>query len=432
MKNQFLRQAWTMMKQHRLFTGMYLAGTAISIAMAMAVIITLYIKLGPIYPEYNRDRTLTIGWLQEKLLDEGYSQFSGVSHRFVESIKNEAKNLDMLCVRWNGKRQPTSIITNEKNDTESTSLPDWVCSNFWKIFDFRFVDGHPFTEKEEEQPVAVITTTLAEKLFARHEVAGEYIRIDTTRYKITGVVEPSATSIESAYTGNEIWASAYYVNPKNSDKDNLHGENTVYMLAKTPQQLDELKEEVMAIFRKEIQQRSKKNSEFNLTIFEHWEHAFYLYKTNGEEAGLFEGIAKYLYAILAFLFIPALNLCGMISTRMNNRLDEIGVRRSYGATKGQIISQVLCENLLLTFIGAILGLLLSYLMVCSGYSWILTLFEKGGHLKVVSGITFEMLFNPTIIAVVLLVTFVLNVASALLPTMIALKKDIVQSLYQRR
>ena len=200
----------------------------------------------------------------------------------------------------------------------------------------------------------------------------------------------------------------------------------------TPEQLDELKEEVMAIFRKEIQQRSKKNSEFNLTIFEHWEHAFYLYKTNGEEAGLFEGIAKYLYAILAFLFIPALNLCGMISTRMNNRLDEIGVRRSYGATKGQIISQVLCENLLLTFIGAILGLLLSYLMVCSGYSWILTLFEKGGHLKVVSGITFEMLFNPTIIAVVLLVTFVLNVASALLPTMIALKKDIVQSLYQRR
>ena len=55
MIKHFLRQAWTMMKQHRLFTGMYLAGTAISIAMAMAVIIILYIKLGPIYPEYNRD-----------------------------------------------------------------------------------------------------------------------------------------------------------------------------------------------------------------------------------------------------------------------------------------------------------------------------------------------------------------------------------------
>ena len=106
------------MKQHRLFTGMYLAGTAISIAMAMAVIITLYIKLGPIYPEYNRDRTLTIGWIQEKLIGEDYSRFGGVSHHFVESIKSEAKNLDILCVRWNGQRQPTSIITNEKNDTE--------------------------------------------------------------------------------------------------------------------------------------------------------------------------------------------------------------------------------------------------------------------------------------------------------------------------
>ena len=49
-----------MMRQHKLFTGMYIAGTAISIAMAMAIFIILYIKLGPIYPEYNRDRTVSM------------------------------------------------------------------------------------------------------------------------------------------------------------------------------------------------------------------------------------------------------------------------------------------------------------------------------------------------------------------------------------
>ena len=55
MIKQHLRQAWTMMKQQKLFTSIYIAGTAISIAMAMTIFVVLYIKLGPLYPEENRD-----------------------------------------------------------------------------------------------------------------------------------------------------------------------------------------------------------------------------------------------------------------------------------------------------------------------------------------------------------------------------------------
>ena len=161
-------------------------------------------------------------------------------------------------------------------------------------------------------------------------------------------------------------------------------------------------------------------------------NAFQLYETFGKEGNLFDGIAKYLYAILAFLFIPALNLCGMISTRMNSRLDEIGVRRAYGATTQQIISQVLYENLLLTFAGAIVGLLLSYLLVAGGYNWILTLLDTGIHQQPTSRLTMEMLLNPTIVAIVLLVTVVLNIASALVPTVLALRTNIIESLYNRR
>ena len=48
MIKQHLRQAWTMMKQQKLFTSIYIAGTAISIAMAMTIFVILYIKLGPL------------------------------------------------------------------------------------------------------------------------------------------------------------------------------------------------------------------------------------------------------------------------------------------------------------------------------------------------------------------------------------------------
>ena len=70
MKNQFLRQAWTMMKQHRLFTGMYLIGTAVSIALAMTLFIIFYIKLGPVYPEYNRHRMVVIENTSQKIKNQ--------------------------------------------------------------------------------------------------------------------------------------------------------------------------------------------------------------------------------------------------------------------------------------------------------------------------------------------------------------------------
>ena len=60
MIKQHLRQAWTMMKQQKFFTTVYITGTAISIALAMTLFIVFYIKLGNIYPEKKRDRTLVI------------------------------------------------------------------------------------------------------------------------------------------------------------------------------------------------------------------------------------------------------------------------------------------------------------------------------------------------------------------------------------
>ena len=61
------------------------------------------------------------------------------------------------------------------------------------------------------------------------------------------------------------------------------------------------------------------------------------------------------YAIL--LIIPAINLSSMTQSRLRQRVAEIGVRRSFGSTRGNIMWQVLAENLVLTCIAGLVGLL---------------------------------------------------------------------------
>ena len=40
----YLKQAWTLIKQHRLFTGIYVVGTGLSIALTMTMFIIFYVK----------------------------------------------------------------------------------------------------------------------------------------------------------------------------------------------------------------------------------------------------------------------------------------------------------------------------------------------------------------------------------------------------
>lgn len=56
----YLKQAWTLIKQHRLFTGIYVVGTGLSIALVMTMFIIFYVKFAPIYPEYNRNRMIVL------------------------------------------------------------------------------------------------------------------------------------------------------------------------------------------------------------------------------------------------------------------------------------------------------------------------------------------------------------------------------------
>ena len=128
-----------------------------------------------------------------------------------------------------------------------------------------------------------------------------------------------------------------------------------------------------------------------------------------------------------------MNLCGMISSRMDERMSELGVRKAYGATNVSLISQVLTENLLLTLVGGLIGLALAYFIALTGSNWVYHLFDTfvmpGG---VNPSFTVEMLFNPTLFLTVFGLCVLLNLISALVPTILALRHSIIYSIQSKR
>ena len=77
------------MRQNKLFTSIYVTGTGLSIAFTMVLFIIYYVKFAPVYPEYNRDRTLVIKSSAVGLKgDERWSGCDGgVSPKIAEIVK---------------------------------------------------------------------------------------------------------------------------------------------------------------------------------------------------------------------------------------------------------------------------------------------------------------------------------------------------------
>lgn len=136
--------------------------------------------------------------------------------------------------------------------------------------------------------------------------------------------------------------------------------------------------------------------------------------------------------LLVLLIVPALNLSGMIASRMDSRRNEIGIRKSFGARRGRLLSQVLWENLLLTVIGGVLGLVIAWIFIYGGADWIINNIsgnELDPKLNVnLSRVTPDMLFAPAVFGCAFLFCVVLNIISALIPAWQALRKPIANSL----
>ena len=67
--------------------------------------------------------------------------------------------------------------------------------------------------------------------------------------------------------------------------------------------------------------------------------------------------------VLLFMLLPVLNLVNINLSRIMERSSEIGVRKAFGASSKYLVGQFLVENIILTVLGGVMGLVLSLVVL---------------------------------------------------------------------
>lgn len=100
MRRTYLTQAFTLLKQNRLFSMLYIAGTGLAIAMTVVVAVVYYVKLAPIYPERNRDNTLYLTYVSFKSEQKAMTYQSALSYRALQEWIYPLKNVVEVSARF--------------------------------------------------------------------------------------------------------------------------------------------------------------------------------------------------------------------------------------------------------------------------------------------------------------------------------------------
>lgn len=229
----------------------------------------------------------------------------------------------------------------------------FVEPNFFRVFDRALMIGDAYKGLDEPFE-AIISRSLAKKYFGREEVTGEIVRHDTIDYKITAVMEDHPVNTDFPFTLMLSFASIKKAGETNG-WGSIWSDEQCYVLLEDDAALSKIEARMPAFVEKYVGNENFRNQTFTLQPLRelHFDTRYsnYNYNTTPRQMLVALGV------IALFLIITAcINFINLATAEAIKRSKEVGIRKSLGSSRGQLIAQFLGETTLVTFLAMLIAL----------------------------------------------------------------------------
>jgi len=359
MFRNYLKIAWRNLVKSKFYSIINILGLAAGMAVAMLIAFWIWDEVT--YDRYHAKhdqlaQVMTTFFDDKGKMETGQAVCMPIGDELRTKFGSDFKNVSMAS--WNFGHV---IAVDDKKITASGM---WVEPNFPSMFTLRMLKGNI---KALSDPSTILTNaSLAKTLFGDADPINKLIRLDNKdSYKVAGVFEdfPHNTSLRDSklflpwkkYITTEEWL-------KNAATQwNNHSWQAFVEVADNinmDKETQKIKDVVMA------HKNEKTDGKEQAVLFPMNKWRLYSDFKDGKAAG---GRIQFiwLFSIIGVfvLMLACINFMNLSTARSEKRAKEVGIRKTVGSVRGQLIRQFLSESGLVAFIsflfsiGAVLLLL---------------------------------------------------------------------------
>ncbi|MDL5045947.1 ABC transporter permease, partial [Oscillatoria amoena NRMC-F 0135] len=364
-KNYF-KVAFRSLVKQRIYSSINIFG--LSVGIASCLLITLFVTNELSYDRFhaNADRIYKIA-LERKYPNHA-TYYAIIPHSYAVVIPQDFPEVES-AVRMGGPFNDV-LVTYEKGDEEIQFEEDFIMaadSNFFSFFNIHLIKGDPQRIFSTTNDI-VLTESTAKRYFGNDEPIDKTIRFFNQDFKVTGVSEDIRSNSHMKFDFLVKWNDEIF---GGSRSNFITFSAHTYLLLKpgtTPQAVE-------AKFPKLVDTYASAQIESDLG--KSWEDykkegngyryflqplpSIHLDPTNIEAKMQPGGNINYVYFLIGvailIVVIACINFMNLATARSAERAREVGVRKTMGSMKNQLISQFLIESMLICFIATILALL---------------------------------------------------------------------------
>jgi len=356
--------------RHKLFTFINIIGLSIGISAALTIYLIVNYDFSFDKFHKDSDRIYRIVTNFSFAGEPGYN--GGVCGPLAEAVKNDVTGLEGSAPFFTLYQFNTIIPNGTKNpakfkNQEGTVLAD---HRYFNMFQYKWLAGSVKTSLNAPYQV-VLTSDQAKKYFpllSYDQILGKQIVYeDTLKTTVTGIVQSIKENTDFKFQDFISFSTIYSAN---SLKDQVQpaewGSTTsasqLFVRLMPKANPTAVEKQVNALLKKNKPPRPEdkgNTEEFKLQPFSdlHFNGKY----GNFDMGTVANRTTLYgLLAIAAFLLILAcINFINLTTAQASQRAKEIGIRKTMGSSRTQLIIQYLSETFLITLLAMIISILLS-------------------------------------------------------------------------
>lgn len=416
MLKNFIITSFRNLLRNRTYALLNIFGLALGIGCVLVIYKTITYELS--FDKHQSNYQETYRLVREKTISTGITYNQGVPHPLGKALRSDFPDFVSALVHYNYGGMLSTVVGGDEVRYQEEEGVAFAENEILQILDFEFVAGDRFNALNDPGST-IVSEGIVKKYFGLEsgqldKVIGKTMQLENEiDLRITAVIKDHPKQTDFPFNVIINYASQDKINPYFGKGENWHnnsGSTNCLMVVPSAVSITNLEAKFPAFIDKYYGENVSEDEKYVLQPLSeiHFDTNYENY--SGQQ--LSDEMLIAFSMIGLFLLISAsINFVNLSTAQAVKRSKEVGIRKTLGGVRMQLVSQFMCETLLITTIAAFIGLMIAEVLLI--------------HLEEIIGysVHLNLIHEPLTIVFLIGLVVVIGVLAGLYPSWIMSKMD---------